>query len=76
MKYISKYQIKQKTITREKNIATVKKYVLWKINQKFQNPKFNFLYILADILINNVKPLGLRGYWHHFETKKTSWIRL
>lgn len=34
----------------KENVATDKKWVLWKMNVKFPNPKFNPLSIIAYIL--------------------------
>ena len=44
----------RKPLSRKKNLLTDKKYVLWKINLKFPNLKFNLSWIIAYILIWNV----------------------
>ena len=36
-----KYQLKQITKTRKKNVATNEKYILKRMGLKFQNPSFN-----------------------------------
>ena len=59
-----------------KNVATDKKCILWKINMNFPNPKFNLLFIITYILIQNKNPLELRGQWSHSVAYKISWIRL
>ena len=33
-----------------KNVTIDKKYILWKTDSKFPNPKFNLLSVIADIL--------------------------
>ena len=38
-----KYQLKQITKTREKNVATNENCILRKLSLKFQNPSFNIL---------------------------------
>ena len=38
-----KYQLKQITKTREKNVATNENWILRKMGLNFQNPKFNIL---------------------------------
>ena len=41
----------KKLLAREKIVSTDKKYILWKMDLKFQNLKFNLLFIIAYILI-------------------------
>ena len=45
------YQLKQKTISREKNIEFNKNCILWKVELHFPDPKLNLFYIIADIFI-------------------------
>ena len=75
------YQFKQKTASRKKNVSTDKKYILWKMDLKFPNLKFNLSCIITYILIYilNVnfaikyEPfVELSGQWDYFGTNENS----
>ena len=62
------------TISREKSIATEKKFILEKQVLKFWNPQLNLLYKTTYILIKNVNYSELRGQWDHSRASNTGWI--
>ena len=59
-----------------KNIANEKKFILWEMDFKFWNSKFNLLCKWGHFLIKNSNPLELRGQWGHFGTNKSGWVSL
>ena len=72
--YLIMYQ--EITITFEKNIVIDKKYILRKMNLKFQNPKFNILLNSIIFCVIKCKSWGLIGSWGHSGTNKKIWMEL
>ena len=62
------------TISREKSIATEKKFIVWKISFKVLKPSIKSSIQTTYILIKNVNYSELRGQWDHSRTSNTGWI--
>ena len=72
--YLIMYQ--EITITFKKNIVIDKKYILRKMNLKFQNPKFNILLSIIIFCVIKCKSWGLIGSWGHSGANKKIWMEL